>query len=195
MCNRHQCHNPSLCVTCADHADRHQRHTPLEGVTIVTLVDKVPMPSFYCGGRGAGAGYAFALCLKTIPITCPCKAHRLDTAEITTEQATRYHRPSKFPALSINQDIANEQPISANRRSSKKSFVQLDDVVVNSVKRKRRILNIDDALNWWGALNASCASKVSIRLSIGRCGKSQCCNKTVFHFHVKSLFSIWGTLA
>jgi hypothetical protein len=62
MCNRHQCHNPSLCVTCADHADRHQRHTPLEGVTIVTLVDKVSMHSFYCGWRCAGGGYAFALC-------------------------------------------------------------------------------------------------------------------------------------
>jgi hypothetical protein len=34
-------------------------------VTIVTLVDKVPMPSFYCGGRGAGAGYAFALWIET----------------------------------------------------------------------------------------------------------------------------------
>lgn len=36
---RHKCHKPSLCVTCAGQFDRHERHTPLGGVTIVTLAD------------------------------------------------------------------------------------------------------------------------------------------------------------
>jgi hypothetical protein len=48
---------PSLCVTCADQHYRDERDTPLGGVTVVTLVDMVPMPSFYSGGRGAGGGF------------------------------------------------------------------------------------------------------------------------------------------
>jgi len=66
MSNRHNRHKPSLCVTSADQSSRHQRHTPLGGVTIVTLValmiDLVPMPPFSFGGRVAVWGYAFALC-------------------------------------------------------------------------------------------------------------------------------------
>jgi hypothetical protein len=90
MSNRHQCHNPSLCVTCADHADRHQRHTPLEGVTIVTLVDKVPMPSFYSGGRAAGGGYAFALCKFTLSSTAkPCAKQNTNNRAYKAYQ-TRY---------------------------------------------------------------------------------------------------------
>jgi hypothetical protein len=52
---------PSPCVTCADQHCRDERDTPLGGVTVVTLVDVVPMPPFPFGGRGAGGGYAFAL--------------------------------------------------------------------------------------------------------------------------------------
>lgn len=47
--NRHTRHNPSLCVTCAGQTYRHKRHTPLEGVTTVTLTDLVPMPPFNSG--------------------------------------------------------------------------------------------------------------------------------------------------
>lgn len=52
--NRHTRHNPSLCVTCAGQTYRHKRHTPLEGVTTVTLTDLVPMPPFMSGGRTGG---------------------------------------------------------------------------------------------------------------------------------------------
>jgi hypothetical protein len=55
MTNRHERHNPSLCVTCADHSERHKRHTPLGGVTTVTVVDMVPMPPFN-SGYGTGVG-------------------------------------------------------------------------------------------------------------------------------------------
>jgi hypothetical protein len=48
---------PSLCVTCADQYCRDERDTPLGGVTVVTLVDKVPMPSFWTGGHSAGLGF------------------------------------------------------------------------------------------------------------------------------------------
>lgn len=36
--NRHKRHNPSPCVTRAGQFCRHERHTPLKGVTCVTLV-------------------------------------------------------------------------------------------------------------------------------------------------------------
>lgn len=38
MIDRHERHSLSQCVTCADQINRHERHTPLGGVTIVTLV-------------------------------------------------------------------------------------------------------------------------------------------------------------
>lgn len=37
MPNRHKRHSPSQCVTSGGHIYRHERHTPLEGVTIVTV--------------------------------------------------------------------------------------------------------------------------------------------------------------
>lgn len=47
---------PSQCVTCADQHCRDKRDTPLGGVTVVTLVDMVPMPLFWIGGGVAGLG-------------------------------------------------------------------------------------------------------------------------------------------
>jgi hypothetical protein len=68
MGNRHKRHKPSLCVACADHSERHKRHTPLGGVTTVTVVDMVPMPLFLSAGGVAGGGYAFALCNLTAKV-------------------------------------------------------------------------------------------------------------------------------
>jgi len=48
---------PSPCVTCADQHCRDERDTPLGGVTVVTLVEMVPMPLFLSGGRGAGGAF------------------------------------------------------------------------------------------------------------------------------------------
>lgn len=39
---RHIRHKPSQCVTCAGQCCRHIRHTPLGGVTIVTLAGALP---------------------------------------------------------------------------------------------------------------------------------------------------------
>jgi len=39
MSNRHKRHSLSQCVTSAGQYDRHKRHTPLWGVTGVTLED------------------------------------------------------------------------------------------------------------------------------------------------------------
>lgn len=39
--DRHKRHSPSLCVTCACQYLRHIRHTPLGGVTMVTLANLV----------------------------------------------------------------------------------------------------------------------------------------------------------
>jgi hypothetical protein len=60
---------PSPCVTCADQHCRDERDTPLGGVTVVTLVDMVPMPLFSFVGGVAGGGYAFALCRSGLKIT------------------------------------------------------------------------------------------------------------------------------
>jgi hypothetical protein len=46
MIDSHQRHSLSQCVTCAGQPCRHQRHTPLGGVTIVTLFELVPMSPF-----------------------------------------------------------------------------------------------------------------------------------------------------
>lgn len=43
---RHKRHMPSLCVTCAGQSDRHERHTPLGGVTSVTLARVQELPSW-----------------------------------------------------------------------------------------------------------------------------------------------------
>ena len=48
---------PSLCVTCADQHCRDERDTPLGGVTVVTLVDVVPMPPFRLAGGTAGRAF------------------------------------------------------------------------------------------------------------------------------------------
>jgi hypothetical protein len=61
MSNRHNRHKPSLCVTCADHSERHKRHTPLGGVTTVTVVDKVPMVTLYSGPVTVVSTLAFSL--------------------------------------------------------------------------------------------------------------------------------------
>jgi hypothetical protein len=37
--NRHRRYKPSQCVTRAGQHNRHQRHTPLGGVTVVTLAE------------------------------------------------------------------------------------------------------------------------------------------------------------
>jgi hypothetical protein len=115
MCNRHQCHNPSLCVTCADHADRHQRHTPLEGVTIVTLVDKVPMPSFYCGGRGAGGDYAFALCgslVKNEPTYQGDNDHRKDRKATESPARESIFPEAAFLSFAIKLHLRSNRCIS-----------------------------------------------------------------------------------
>ena len=39
MTNRHKRHSPSQCVTSSGQKYRHQRHTPLGGVTLVTLAE------------------------------------------------------------------------------------------------------------------------------------------------------------
>lgn len=53
MNNRHKRHSSSLCVTSAGQYYRHVRHTPLGGVTVVTLArvvaDLVPMSRFLSG--------------------------------------------------------------------------------------------------------------------------------------------------
>jgi len=58
---RHTRHNPSLCVTCAGQTYRHKRHTPLEGVTTVTLTELVPMPPFQGMGGTDDGTLSFSL--------------------------------------------------------------------------------------------------------------------------------------
>ena len=48
---------PSPCVTCAGQHCRDERDTPLGGVTIVTLVEVVPMPPLEKGQGVGGLGF------------------------------------------------------------------------------------------------------------------------------------------
>lgn len=58
---RHHRHNPSLCVTCAGQTYRHKRHTPLEGVTSVTLTDLVPISPIKSWPLTGGVTVSFSL--------------------------------------------------------------------------------------------------------------------------------------
>jgi hypothetical protein len=73
---RHNRHKASQCVTCAGQFCRHERHTPLGGVTIVTLAkggattenpafDLVPMPPFANGCVTARLTVPFSLPKKS----------------------------------------------------------------------------------------------------------------------------------
>ena len=51
--DRNECNNSEQCVTCSDPTERNERNTPLGGVTLVTVVDLVPMAPFQSmGGTG-----------------------------------------------------------------------------------------------------------------------------------------------
>ena len=61
----HKRHTSSQCVTCDDQSYRHKRHTPLGGVTDVTLVDLVPMAPNETGVGTGGGTSSFSLPKKS----------------------------------------------------------------------------------------------------------------------------------
>jgi len=57
MIERNERNTCELFVTCSDLSERNERNTPLGGVTIVRVVDMVPMPRLLAGGHSAGGSF------------------------------------------------------------------------------------------------------------------------------------------
>lgn len=78
MANRHERYRTSQCVTSAGHIYRHERHTPLRGVTIVTMArvaaDLAEVPPTMLGGNSVTPGPRLGT-----PPPCPRRSTGGDT--------------------------------------------------------------------------------------------------------------------
>lgn len=105
--DRHKRYSPSLCATCAGHYSRHKRHTPLGGVTDVTVARVIRC----CGtesvdrGRANGDGSRSPCCqahsrMGGIELSATLRVHLLAPAQkmkLHSLATLRLHRRNHWP--------------------------------------------------------------------------------------------------
>jgi hypothetical protein len=123
---------PSPCVTCADQHCRDERDTPLGGVTVVTLVDVVPMPLFLSAVGTAGGGYAFALCIETERSTNPKIVHQ-DCTKKGTKKGTKNPYYSRVDPCGFGKTLGLLKCASLKLHFCKRCYFVLIEVHVTEI--------------------------------------------------------------